>query len=244
MRNFILAILLITISFASVTVQSTNESAPKKFDGVLKVMKTAPSDVSLYEEFNVNIEISNIGTEVVSATVEESLGNVEPISPEPIYSEPGNYYAAQPPKLVWQIELAPGATQTISYRVKSLTVGEISIGPTAVYVNGGKFFSNSIFVNVGCTTSGTCDSKIGETPLTCPEKCGGDASIVPIAPKQEIIPTPAIDGPVKNPESVITDEDRAQLQEYNDKMNMGYLIIGAIIVIVIVGTYFLFLRKK
>ncbi|MBI5227619.1 hypothetical protein HY988_03465 [Candidatus Micrarchaeota archaeon] len=242
----IAAVLLLTgISFASVTVESTSGGPPPKVNGILQVVKTAPENVALGEQFNVDIVITNLGKDSVNATVQESLGNVEPISDVPIYSDPeSDVYAAEPPKLIWVVNIAPGATQTISYTVKPISVGVISMGPTSVFVSGSKFFSNSLFVNVECSSSPTCDPKIGEGPLTCPAKCGGNISVAPpAAPEQQLIPTPPVNDPVKNPESVVTDEDKARLDEYNNRQNMEYVII-VVVVFIVFGGSFLFLRKK
>ncbi|MBI5047151.1 hypothetical protein HZC07_05495, partial [Candidatus Micrarchaeota archaeon] len=241
----VVVLLLTAFCFASVTTESTSGSAPPKFNGILKVVKSAPQNVSLNQPFNVSIAITNLGSTPVTVYVVESLGNVVPIDPLPSYSNPGNYYAAEPPSISWVINVTPGSTQTLSYKIKPMNVGEISIGPTEVLVSGGKFFSNSLFVDVLCTFSPTCDSTIGEGPLTCPAKCGGNASRPPLAaPQQKLIPTAPINTPPKNPEAVITEADKLQLQEYSNNQNNEYLIIAAATILIVIVIYLLFLRKK
>jgi hypothetical protein len=242
MKLYILLLLLVSLSFAQYSTQGGSGSVPDAFSGTLLVTKSAPASVNLTDIFTVTIEITNQGNSAVSAMVQESLGNVEPISPIPNITEieDETLHAAYPPTLMWSLNIPAGGSASVDYKVKPKTVGTISFGPTEVVVSGAKFFSNSVQVNVECTASSTCDDSIGESPLTCPNKCGGDPNVPPPeAPNLTEIPTDPIDGPVADPES--TPASQSEIDEKQGQM----ILVGVIILIILAAlAYFFYFKKK
>ena len=205
---FVAALLFISAFSFAAEVQSTSGGPPAKFTGTLDVVKTAPESASMGEEFTVSIFVTNKGSSSVDAYIVEYLGNVEAVSPQPTVANVTDIDAAHPPELTWKVTLAPGAAQSVEYKIKPKTVGPLSIGPTSVVVPGGKFFSNPLTVSVACSTSPGCDDSIGETPLTCPDKCGGSPDAEPeAAPELQVIPTPAYKAPA-DPMNVTTAQEK------------------------------------
>jgi hypothetical protein len=189
----LLALLLLSVAFSE---DITTVAYPEqKFAGELTVVKSAPQSVALTDEFTVTMTITNKGPESVSAIVQEFLGNVIPVEPLPSYTKVENEsdLVAQPPLLSWNVSLAPGGSETLFYTTKPMTVGPLYLSSTEVLVPGEKFLSNPLTVMVECSSSPGCDERIGETPLSCPDKCGGDPnSTAPEPPQLEQIPTPSI----------------------------------------------------
>lgn len=242
MKLYIILLLIISLTFAQYSSQGSSGSVPDAFTGTLEVIKSAPESVSFGEQFDVTILVTNQGSQSVDGIVREFFGNVEPVKPLPTIAniENESYLAATPPVLTFNLSLAPGASETFTYTVKPKSVGLLSIGPSEVVVSGAKFFSNSLIIQVNCTSSLSCDETIGETPLNCPDKCGGNASIAPpVAPELLEIPTDPIDGPIADPMS--TPPPQNQLNEKTGQM----MIVGAVILILLAaGVYFFYFRKK
>jgi hypothetical protein len=231
MLKFLLPLLLLSIVFAEDI--TTVVYPEQKFAGELTVVKSAPQSVNLTDEFTVTITVTNKGSESVSAVVQEFLGNVMPVEPQPAYTNVENEsdLVAQPPLLSWNISIAPAESKTISYTIKPKTVGPLYLSSTEVHVTGGKFVSNPLTVIVECSSSPGCDEKIGETPLSCPDKCGGDPNATaPDAPALKPIPTPSV--PFN------------ALDLPRQKEDVPMWLIAIIIVIVLAAMFFVFLKKK
>ena len=106
-------------------------------------------------------------------------------------------------------------------------------------MNGAKFFSNSLVVAVNCTDSPTCDETIGETPLNCPDKCGGSANVTPpMAPDLVYIPTEEYIMP-SDPQGIPPSES-----EINEKTGQMVLVGVVILAVVAALAYFFYFRKK
>jgi len=242
MRVYILLLLLVSFAFAQYSAQGESGTAPTPFSGTLLVNKTGPASVNFSDAFTIKISVTNQDTSAASVVITEYLGNVEPVSPQPTvaYIENESYHAAVPPKLTWSASIPAGQTYSVNYSVKPRTVGTISFGPTEVVVSGSKFFSNSLFVQVECTSGTTCDDSIGETPLNCPEKCGGSANETPMAaPNLTEIYTPNYTEPA-DPLNELPSQD-----ELNEKQGL-MIISGVVLLLVIAGIayYFLYYKKK
>ncbi|HSB47178.1 MAG TPA: LPXTG cell wall anchor domain-containing protein [Candidatus Bilamarchaeum sp.] len=226
LKQLALVFILLCLAHA----QDSSVSYPEqKFAGNLDVMKYAPLSVNLTEEFPVTITLRNNGSSEVRVTVNEYLGNVEPVDPLPNYTDViGDSLAAQPPRLSWELSLGPGESQSLVYRVKPKTVGILSFGPTEVLFPGGKAFSNSLEVAVECSSAPGCDERIGETPLTCPDKCGlGPNSTAPVPPEQKPIPTP-----------YLSQAPKAPAQEDN------LLLYAGVVLLALLAIYLIFRRKN
>ena len=224
---FVVFCMLLTSAFA---LDATVTYPGKHFDGAISVAKSAPSMVGVSDEFTIIIEITNGGNSTVEMEVTEFLPNVEPVDPLPNYTEVEDEsdLIVQAPRLSWLVELAPGQSRTLLYRVKALTVGTIAFGPTEVLVPGGKFYSNGLLVDVECSPSPSCDESIGETPTNCPDKCGGNANATaPQAPPLQKIDTPAYAGPVET----------APEADYS-------LLIAAVVIAALVAMLIIFSMKK
>lgn len=200
------------------------------YGGSILLNKSAPDMVAVDEEFNVTIRINNTGDGMASVVVDEFLPNVEPIDPLPEYTDVKNDsdLIVQPPRLSWSFDLMAGQSRTLVYTVKPMAVGTIAFGPTELSVPGGKFYSNGLLVDVGCSPSPGCNESIGETALSCPEKCGlGPNATTPEPPEAKPIPTPAYAGP----------EEAVQETDYT-------LAIAAIVVIAALGMYLILRRRR
>jgi hypothetical protein len=232
---------LSSLSFAQYTIANSSGSIPDKFSGTLLVTKSGPTNASITDMITISIEIKNTGSASAKAYVVEYLGNVVPVDPLPILSNISNesMLAAAPPRLEWDVDLPAGGSASVNYKVKPKTVGPLSFGPTQVFVSGGKFYSNSLQIDVICTASASCDESAGETPLTCPTKCGLGANVTPpSAPELAEIPTPEYK-PLVDPLNVPLDPEKA-----GGITNMMILIAVIILAIIAGAVYFLFLRKK
>jgi LPXTG-motif cell wall-anchored protein len=226
LKQLALAFLLLCLLHA----QDSSVSYPEQpFTGQLEVMKYAPLSVNVTDEFPVTITVKNNGSSQVSVTINEYLGNVDPVDPLPNYTDvQGDELAAQPPHLRWELSVGPGESQSVVYHVRPKTVGILSFGPTEVLFPGGKAFSNSLEVNVECSSAPGCNERIGETPLSCPDKCGGDPnSTASVPPELKPIQTPYISQAPKAPE-----------QQDN------LLLYAGIALIALIALYLLFRRKK
>ena len=231
---------LMSVACAQYTTGSTNVTPPTKVNASIEVSKTGPETANVGDVFEIAITVNNPNIGAVTAYVQEYLGNVDPVDPLPNYTEISNesILAAQAPSLTWVVDIPAGSSKLISYKVKAKSVGQLSIGPTSVYVSGMKFYSKPLIVNVLCSQKEGCDESIGETPLTCPDKCGGSVNeTVAVPPVLEVIPTPAISGPDVN--AAKKPPSQAEIDEKTKPM----LIIYAIIAIVILGFAFLAYQK-
>lgn len=213
---------------------------------MLELTKSAQPTAALGDTITVTIEVKNKGSSAVSALVEESLGNVDPVSPQPKYANiSGDVYAAFPPYLSWDVNLTAGGSTTLTYKIKPKTVGPLSIGPTRAYAGGRAFSSNSVMIQVACSSAPTCDESIGETPLTCPAKCAAANATGETAPN--FTPQPVPSAPVTVPDAQAKlAEVSAEEKKYEDEKNNWLLMIGAGVVIVIlaIAGYFMLIRKK
>lgn len=225
----------------AIDVASTSGSAPplNQSNVSLDVTKIAPSSVAFGDQFNVTIEISNPSVSPVFVSVYEYIANLEIIGQNTTESsvQSSSVYAAMPPLLSWNLTLAPESSQNITYLAKPIAVGMLTIGSTQVFTADNEFFSNPLLIHVNCTATSTCDRSIGETPLNCPDKCGGNASIAPAdAPELTAIATPPV-APT-NPSST------PQTNQATPG-NQSSLILGIIVCLaLIVGIAYLILNRK
>ncbi|MEW6035981.1 MAG: hypothetical protein AB1529_05185 [Candidatus Micrarchaeota archaeon] len=199
LKGLLLAFLLLSMVFSEDVATTTYPG--QKFAGELEVAKSAPERINVTDQLTVTITLTNKGPEEVSAVVQEYLGNVIPLEPQPFYTDVENEseLVVQPPLLSWNVSIAPDETETISYTVMPKTVGPIYLSSTEVYVPGGRFLSNPLSVMVECSGYPGCDERLGETPLSCPDKCGGDPNATVDAPQLEQIPSPDISETGKGP---------------------------------------------
>jgi len=170
----------------------------------LIVVKTGPSEITIGENINVMISITNEGLAPVNATVTEYLANVNPVDPATanyIDYNSSQGTAVLPPYYFWDVELQAGGKHDINYTIAAKTVGVLSIGPTDVYAGGMKFRSNSVTVNVLCDENGVCDTSIGETHLTCPSDCAAP-------PEEDMTPAPL--NPIPYPTDVPTPKETVE----------------------------------
>jgi hypothetical protein len=177
--------------------------------------------------------------------VEEDLGNVEAVNPQPTYSNITEGFYARPPYLSWAVDIAPGETKTLTYTIKPKTVGLLTIGPTKAYAGGGTFYSNSLMIDVACTSSSTCDERVGETPLSCPAKCAAANATGETAPT--FTPQPVASAPVGLPDvKANLAEISAEEKKSGDEKNGQLLMIGAAVLVVLIAIagYFLLIRKS
>ncbi len=237
MKKLLILLLVSSLLFCQYSTEGAPGSMPEKMDGVLVVEKSAPERVSVDEEFQVVIGISNPTSSDVEVWVKEYLSNVEPIEPIPEKTviEDESMLAATPPKLTWEIVVPAGGETSVEYTVKPKTVGTLSIGPTSVRAGSNEFFSNSVLVKVGCSPSPTCDESIGETPLTCPSKCAPvEGNITPSeAPELEIIPSEDY-VPPEEPEMAPPDEEDL----FGKQIQMAIIIL--VILAIAIGLYLSF----
>ncbi|MBD3210037.1 hypothetical protein GF318_01505 [Candidatus Micrarchaeota archaeon] len=238
MRLLMVLLVASCLAFAQST-EGSSGTAPDMFQGELAVEKTAPENVGLNGTFSVRINIANQENSGISAVVTEYLGNVEPVSPLPNYTQIANetMYAAAPPTLTWSVDIPAGGNASIVYSVKPRSVGPLSIGPTSVAVQGTTFFSNSLIVHVACTSSPVCNESIGETPLTCPEKCGHANMTPPRAPELESIPTPEYIPP--EPEEIT-----AGPGETGEESGETILVVAAVVAVLVLVIYLLYSRER
>ncbi|MBI5047279.1 hypothetical protein HZC07_06135 [Candidatus Micrarchaeota archaeon] len=235
-------VLLLSFSFAYTTGSSGASAPTEKFLGILQVNKSAPATANIGDTIEVSIVITNPTTQPASLYVKESLGNVDPVDPQPTYTNvPNGSYGAEPPALSWQLNVSAGAEKTITYKIKPKTVGSLAIGPTQVFVNGGgKFYSNSLEITVVCSSSASCNEAYGETPLTCPNKCGGSANVTPSEPPTlQVIPSAPVSGPDSN---VLNQAPPKALQDEKNMLMYVTYALGAIIILFIL--YMVYKKMK
>ncbi|MBN1169667.1 hypothetical protein JXA56_01450 [Candidatus Micrarchaeota archaeon] len=241
MKRFMILILLVCFAFAQYSSQGESGGAPEAFSGMLMVNKSAPESVSLTDTFTVVIMITNNGPATAQVTIREAIGNIEPVDIVPAISDiqDESLTVAYPPLMTWNLEVPAAGAVSVSYKAKPKTVGTISIGPTEVIAGNSKFLSNGLFIRVECTSSPECDESIGETPLTCPDKCGGNAeAAVPEAPQMDDIPTDPYVQPA-DPASIPPDQ-----RDMEEKTGQMLLVGIAILLVAAVAAYLLVLKKK
>jgi hypothetical protein len=238
--TIIAVFVLLSLAFAQ-TLQSSSGKPPEKFTGQIEVVKSAPESVKVTDEFTVSIALKNLGSQTASIVVHEFLANVDAVDPMPEnFNINESVTAAMPPRLSWNVTLASGGVQTLTYRVRPKTVGTLSLGSTEVIVPGAKFFSNSLIVQVECSDAVGCDESIGETPLTCANKCGGNASEVPPEPPdQQLIYTPPIPGPNMNAKNEPPPKELVE-----EKTKPMIFIYAAIAIILVAAAYFIYTKMK
>ncbi|MGV8085834.1 MAG: BatD family protein [Candidatus Bilamarchaeum sp.] len=228
--------LLIGSVFAeSYSNMNNSGSRPSSQSSSLVVTKSGPQNGTLGETMTITITVTNSGPSKVDGYVREGVGNYE------VVDQPTNrvnisdedMLAARAPQISWALSIEAGQTKTFTYKIKPKTVGILTIGPTEVVSTNNAFRSDALLINIACSTSPSCDERIGETPLNCPQKCGGNATVAPAeAPELAYIPTAPIDGPVAHPENQTP--PKAVMEE---KGNMQMLLYGAIIVVLILVAF-------
>ncbi len=235
--TYVLAIALVC---AGLFAQSSDVSAPPAFSGSLIVEKSAAASADMGDTITVTINVINNGSSSVSAGVEEVLGNVQAVEPQPtVFDVPEGEIGAKGPSISWALDIPAGRTKSVSYKVKPLTVGMLDIGPTSVSVPGAKFYSNPLQIDIACSSAPGCNDAIGETPLTCPDKCGGNRNENTTLPAIGFTPKP-----VAAPVAAMP--DAKALGETGGALPASIFAIAAVFAIVFVaaGAYLLFIRKK
>jgi len=227
---------------------STVVRPQENFSSTLTVSQKADVNATVLDKLiTLTISIQNNANGPASTYVEQGLGNVEPVSPLPTYTNiTDDYIAARSPYLSWTVEIGAGESKDIAYQIKPKTVGPLSIGPAAVWVGNKVFYSNSLVIAVACSNSSTCDEGMGETPLTCPSKCAAANATGNTTPDFQpvLIPTETIAVPDA---SAQVGDIAAQEKQLTDEANNNLLMYAGGIILVIallVGGYFLFFRKQ
>lgn len=141
------------------------------------------SDISAYREcpeyakvgsiVQINITVENNGALEKDITIDENLGEFEPIEPKPIVptGEPG-MIGIRLPYYEWNFTLQPNSKKTVHYTVKLLNPGDIAISPTTVYADGEVFYTEDIcMIKVVCNENRKCEPDLGENYFTCSEDC-------------------------------------------------------------------------
>jgi len=238
--------ILLAIVFACVLLHAAENITlpPSGSAAMLELNKSAQPSAVLGETITVTLEIRNGGASAVSVVVQDDLGNVDPVNPQPIYANISEDLLARPPYLTWSVNLGPGGSEILSYTVKPKTVGPLSMGPARAYAGGKVFHSNSLFIDVACSDSPECDESVGETPLTCPAKCAAANASGDTTPDFQPQPVPSEPiGPVDANARMA--EVTAEEKKADDEKNGQLLLIGGVAVVLIaVAAYFLFMRKK
>jgi hypothetical protein len=140
------------------------------------------SDVSVYREcpvsekigsvVQINITVENTGTIEKSITVNENVGNFEAISPKPIVPVPTpGTIGLGPPYYEWNFTLPPNSKNTVSYTVKLVNPGDITLSPTTAYADGETIYTDVCMIKVICNQNGACEADLGENYFTCSEDC-------------------------------------------------------------------------
>jgi len=217
------------------------------FSGTLTVSQFTDTNITAMGQIiTLTISILNNANEAASAYVEQGLGNVEPVSPLPTFTNiTDDYIGARSPYISWTVDIAAGETKDVTYQIKPKTVGPLSIGPAAVWVGNKVFYSNSLIIKVACSNTSICDESIGETPLTCPSKCAASNATGNTTPDFQPVLIPTSPIPVPNASAQV-EEIAAQEKQLTDEANNKLLMwAGGIVLVIglIVAVYFLFFRK-
>jgi len=139
----------------------------------IEITKTSKSKITIGDELEVEISISNLENSEIEVSVKEQITNADPVQPESFYTKKCQVgFCVEPPFYMWNVTLSPLSTYTIDYKIKPLSFGNFSIPPTEVKTSSGElFYSNRLNVIVHCITNGICQPDKGENYFTCPEDC-------------------------------------------------------------------------
>jgi len=136
------------------------------------IYRECPTSATVESVIQINITVENIGTTVKSITVNENLGNFEPITPKPIIPVPQpGMIGLRLPYYEWNFTLPSNSKNTVSYIVKLVNPGDVTLSPTTVYANGETIYSDIWTIKVICDQNGKCEPELKENYFTCPSDC-------------------------------------------------------------------------
>ena len=169
----VVLVLLLSTAAAVETIGSDIEVTPIKLSVSKSVDK---STLAFGETVATTILIKNLRENPVDVHVKEYIGAFDVVSEQEIYS-PRWPHEDYPPEIllssiVWDKTVPAFGEVKLEYKLKPRSVGLVVLPPTGVEVPFHLFESDSLDIHVGCSTEPGCNPKIGETILTCPEKCG------------------------------------------------------------------------
>jgi len=130
------------------------------------VTRESSSTILYGDILEINISIFNNASEDKIINVYEQVQDAVFIKPlQPNYKLSKN----EIPYFKWQFNLPAKTIRVISYTIKPLTIGEFRSAPTKVVVDGERYYSEPLKVQVDCIVDGFCSS--GENFLNCAEDC-------------------------------------------------------------------------
>jgi hypothetical protein len=145
----------------------------------LDVIKQAPSEINFGSILEVNITIENLEDKEITASVKEFVVGCDPVDPKEfiIPEIPNNMIAISPPYYLWNITLQPNSNYIITYRVRPLNFGKLSLSPTEVKTSSEEtFYSNSLTILIKPKSNGICEPENGENYHTNPVDCPSGSS--------------------------------------------------------------------
>ena len=184
----------------------------------VQVVKESPQDVRLNDIIEVKIHISNpYPIEKEFSIIENLPYDIEVIDPVKVFTKRND--ALEIRYYEWVTKISPNKIETITYKIKPLSIGEYSLGSTQVTdkSNLAIYESNPITFNVKCIPNNKCESN--ENSITCPEDCSSGISDGICSYKADGICDPDCD-----------DEPDCRKSE----VNMNYFIIPFIIIVIII----------
>ena len=239
--NILLILLLLfgaVFASAYTVMNSSGTGVTQIAQPTIQVIKNSSENGTLGQDITIQITVKNIGSSNVDGYVIEEVGNYDVVGHEVQRINIANesMLAARAPQIIWNLSINAGETKVFSYTIRPKTVGLLTIGPTEVVSANSAFRSNSLIISIACSDGNACDERLGETPLTCPMKCGGNATVAPAdAPNLSYIPTPAISNQIPTPTSQQppkADVDRVEM--------MTNLLYGGIVVLVLVFAFVIY----
>lgn len=175
--SILLAWFLFSYSIAYASAETTTEIIAD-----LTIHRTAPETATLGQKIWIVVEIENGGTQELSLTFVEKLGNADFDRSQaksievfdPGYNDLPEVEGGERLKLwyyEWGIKLPPNESATLAYWLIPITAGTYVISPAEITIDGEVLHTRSRDILIECNADELCDVQSGENYLTCPEDC-------------------------------------------------------------------------
>jgi hypothetical protein len=154
----------------------------------LSIERLHPLNATPGADITVTLKVTNSGNRQVRAKVYEDQRPGATYL-DSLVTKYHTYQALKIPYNAWDITLGPGATQSVTYRIRPQAVGVISFTPALVVdETGSQTEAKPTSIRVACIPNGVCDA--GENTIFCPEDCpkGGSDGICDGSPDGKVDP--------------------------------------------------------